>query len=330
MKIVVDNKIPHIEEFFAPFAEITLINGEDINPSHIKNADALLVRTATHVNDKLLSGSLVSFVGSATAGTDHLDINHLNRHNITWAHTPGANATAVAEYVLCCIAAMQQHHYLKKKFRAGVIGVGKVGSIVANLLQQMGCEILLNDPPRLDAEPHFASAPLTEFSDLDLICLHTPLTYDGNHPSHHLINTNLLKQLKPGCIILNAGRGAVIDTTALLKASHVISCLDVWENEPHIDLKMLEQATIATPHIAGYSLQAKHQATQMIWQAAANHFGWDSMKLKSKTAATITLDLQHWQQQCLRCYDPIKHTMEFKQTKNFSDMRARYPFRESL
>ena len=174
--------------------------------------------------------------------------------------------------MLYCIAALQQNGYLQlNNPRAGVIGVGHVGSKVVYALQNLGYTVLQNDPLRAQRENNFAHTPLVQFKDLDLICLHTPLTTNVPYPTYHLLEQTFLQRQKHNCILLNAGRGAVIDSQELLSnGKHLHWCFDVWENEPNINLDVLRYTTIATPHIAGHSAQAKQHATIMLAQAMQN------------------------------------------------------------
>lgn len=274
IRLIIDEQIPLIPAFLPSQVHVRRLPGRAIERIHVKDADALIVRSVTRVNADLLEGSSVSFVASATSGTDHIDMAWCAEAGIPCYAAAGCNAQAVAEYVLSVVAWLRVHGWLSRQaFSALVIGVGHVGSRVGQLLNQLGAEVILNDPPRHEREPHFISTPLESCHSVDLICVHTPLTYEGHHPTHHLINERFLSRQKEGTIILNAGRGGVIDEAAL-QAHHARLkwCLDVWENEPDIDQTVLRQALIATPHIAGYSAMAKFQAVKMVMQHFVEHF----------------------------------------------------------
>ena len=269
MKIIADAHIPFVKEYFAKCGELELIPGREINAKHVKGADILLVRTVTQVDKKLLQHSKVKFVGSVTAGADHLDTAWLDKAGIAWQVATGFNAPPVADYVVSVVAALQKKQMLRhEKQRAAVIGVGSVGRLVAERLQWLGFEVLCVDPFRAKNEKDFSSITLEEIADVDLVSLHVPLTKDGEHPTYHFISEDFLSKQKSGCVLLNASRGKVIDFKALEQhGTHLRWCFDVWENEPHVDNYFLEHALIATPHIAGYSAQSKVRGVDMIYRA---------------------------------------------------------------
>ena len=344
MKIVADENIPFLKELLPNDAELILKPGRDIQRHDLIDADILMTRTVTPVNADLLANTAVKFVGTATAGYDHLDTSWLTDNGIAWAYAPGVNATAVAEYVICCIAYLQTQNVLSPQARIGVIGVGHIGAKVAKRLQTLGLDVLLNDPPRAAQESHFYSTPLSQFQDLDCICLHTPLTTTGSFPTHHLLNESFLKTLNPSCVLLNAGRGAVIDNVALAKSSMKTICLDVWENEPNIVLSLLEKATIATPHIAGYSLQAKFQAVYMIYEKIKKHFHFQDahpedflMDIRKKIKLPVVPN-DTWQTLALKIYNPVDDTQIMKKTllsasdpaRAFETLRQHYAFRNEF
>ena len=202
------------------------------------------------------------FVGSCTAGSEHLAIDALNKLSIPWAVANGCNANAVADYVLCCLAGLLDEGLLHGK-RVGVIGIGAIGSRVASRLQRLGFQVLQHDPPKELRDKHFRSVPLSEFRDLDLICLHPALT----DSSRQMIDTAFLKQQKPGCVLLNASRGEVVDEAAILeRGEQLVYCTDVWQNEPMPNPELMNTCHFGTPHIAGYSQLAKLRGSHMIYQ----------------------------------------------------------------
>ncbi len=321
MKIIADEKIPLVQDYFGKNNELILKPGRTLSHDDVKEADMLLVRSVTRVNETLLKDTAVKFVGSVSAGIDHLDIEWLNKKNIMWRAAQGSNAAAVAQYVLCVIAALQKMKLLaEKNLRAGVIGVGFVGKEVVEKLKMLGIEVFQNDPFRADAEKDFISTSLEKFNEFDLILLHTPLTRDGKYPTHHLIDKNFLKKQKKHSVLLNAGRGAVIDSDALKKyGKHLVCCLDVWENEPNIDREILNFATIATPHIAGHTIQAKNRATKMIFDAAVNAGFGVKCKFNVKNIYSgMTLD-------------PVFVTEEFKKfPEEFDRLREKFGKRDEF
>ncbi|MDR3490663.1 MAG: 4-phosphoerythronate dehydrogenase [Gammaproteobacteria bacterium] len=270
MKIVADENIPNVKHYFGFADELILKKGRKINAADLVDADMLLVRSVTKVNQELLEESAVRFVGSATSGIDHLDTKWLDQAGIVWAYAKGCNATAVVEYVICVIAALQKMDILPiKKLRAGVVGAGEIGAQVVTQLEQLNFSVIQHDPIRAMNEKDFLSTPLEDFKDLDLISFHTPLILDGLFPTYHMIKSKFLLQQKKNCILINTSRGEVIDTSDLLEyGQSLYLCLDVWESEPTINLQLLETALIATPHIAGYSVQSKLRGIEMIYKAA--------------------------------------------------------------
>lgn len=341
MKIIADDQIPLLDELF-PEAVLIKKPGAHIQRADLIDADMLLVRTLTRVDAALLAGTAVRFVGTATAGYDHLDIQWLSSQGIAWAYAPGANAVAVVEYVLCAIAALQTQGVLcGQSLRAGVIGVGQVGAKVAQALSAIGMQVIVNDPPRAAREPAFDSVPLAEFRDLDLICLHPALVKTGDYPSFHLLNDDFLARQQPGMVLLNASRGAVLDTQVLLRQHHLRLCLDVWESEPEINLALLNQAQIATPHIAAYSLNAKHQASRLLYRQAKVFFSlrggpvlpFENEGQHERVIKPISSD---WKNLALAKFNPLALTAVMQQflltdtATRFLKLRKEYPWRESF
>ena len=268
MKIVADQNMPFVREFFGQFGEVYMMPGRDICGDVIIDADMLLVRSVTPVNQNLLAGSSVKFVGSATAGIDHIDRQYLVNNNIQFAFAPGCNAQAVVEYVLSCLCSLSSEWQGK---RVGIVGFGNVGSRLYQSLKALDMVTHVYDP---FLAPN--SLPdLCTFDDLfdcDIISLHTPLTTDGPYPTLHMFDNKALRRLKAGSVLINSSRGGVVDNQALLDIlsvdRHFSVVLDVWEGEPSINKDLLDLTTIATPHIAGYSDLGKIKGTLMLFEAA--------------------------------------------------------------
>jgi erythronate-4-phosphate dehydrogenase len=281
MKIVADENIPFVAECFSSLGKVEAVPGQEITPSIVANADALLVRSVTRVNSDLLAGSKIRFVGTATIGFDHIDIDFLREHQIGFASAPGSNANSVAEYVIAALLEVAQkgNNNLQGK-SIGIIGVGNVGSRVEKKAKALGMNVFLNDPPlqRQTGDPKYLS--IEELFDCDFITLHTPLTFEGIDKTLHLANEKFFKSLKTGCIFLNTSRGGVVDSRALkaaIKSGRLEAVvLDVWEDEPNIDTELLEMVDIGTPHIAGYSLDGKVVGMIMIYKAACKYFGLEA------------------------------------------------------
>lgn len=278
MRILADENIPKLDEYFAPYAQITRKAGRQITAADVQHTDALLVRSVTKVDQQLLQGSAVKFVGTCTIGTDHLDLDYLEQQAIAWSNAPGCNARGVVDYILsslCVLAEKTQSQWQDKTF--GIVGVGQVGGRLAQVLQQLGLKVLLCDPPRARQENLHDYVSLEQIiAECDVISLHTPLTKQGQDATWHLLNSKHLAQLKANAWLLNASRGPVIDNTALAKLlkqrTDLRLVLDVWETEPQVDLALMAQVDIATPHIAGYSLDGKIRGTEQICHAFTEYF----------------------------------------------------------
>lgn len=269
MKIIADKNIPFLEGRL-PEAELLRLPASEIDFEVVKDADALIVRTRTRCDSQLLKGSRVKLIATATIGTDHIDLPWCKENGITVRNAPGCNAPGVALYVW---STLLRSGFNPAKDTLGVIGYGNVGSIVTQWGERLGAKVLVCDPPRKDKGcTDHNYLPLEHvLAQSDAITLHTPLTYDGTHATYHLINNESLKYLKPGAIFVNAARGEVADTEALIQAidNDMISrtIIDTWEGEPRIDERLLELADIATTHIAGYSVEGKQRATRMALEA---------------------------------------------------------------
>lgn len=313
MKIIADEHIPFIKNYFAG-NELILKPGRSICAADVKHADLLLVRSITTVNEALLKGSQVKFVGSMTAGIDHVDTHWLEQAGIYFGTAKGFNAQPVADYVLCCIAALREKQLLSRShFKVAIIGVGHVGKIIYQQLSALNCDIQLCDPIRASLDPTFQSAPLQELVNVDLILLHVPLTKHSSYPTYHFINKAFLERQNPGCVILNASRGAVIHTDALLQYGQTLHwCLDVFENEPLIDQVVMNKAFIATPHIAGYSKQSKLRGVAMLYsQACEQQLIYPNALIPVEYPhQTINLNQQDltWEKTLLAVFDPLRMT----------------------
>ncbi|MBN0986121.1 4-phosphoerythronate dehydrogenase PdxB [Amphritea pacifica] len=278
LNIVADENIPALTRLFGHLGEIRTLPGRTIQNSDLQQADMLLVRSVTRVDQQLLENTPVRFVGTATIGTDHIDTDWLQAHSIGFSSAPGCNADAVAEYVISnlLLVAAEQGFKLTERV-VGIVGVGNVGRRLQQRLTDLGVTLVLNDPPRAAAGETGFIALSALLAQADIICLHTPLTKTGDHPSFHLLNADNLEHIKPGAILLNAGRGPVIDNKALLNwhrgRSDVTLLLDVWEEEPVVDSQLAQRVRIGTPHIAGYSLDGKIRGTWMLYRAFCQQQG---------------------------------------------------------
>lgn len=277
MKIVADSHIPLIQQAFSNIGDLHLFAGRTITPEKVKDADILLVRSVTPVNADLLNNSRVKFVATATSGTDHIDIDYLQKSGVGFASAHGSNAQSVVEYVLSSlfVLAEQKDIDLRKK-TVGIIGCGKVGACLRNALSAIGIESLVNDPPLKDKTGDTLYVELGDVIKTDIISLHVPLTDAGAYPTRNLVDNRFLTALKQDVILINTSRGGVIDESFLRqhinKNRKFSIVLDVWEHEPVICRDLLAKACIGTPHIAGYSTDAKVRATTMIYNETCNYF----------------------------------------------------------
>ncbi|HHN46554.1 MAG TPA: 4-phosphoerythronate dehydrogenase [Planctomycetes bacterium] len=277
--ILADENIPYARQAFEDIGRVRLMPGRNMRPDDVRNCDALLVRSVTTVDAKLLDGSSVAFVGTATIGTDHADEKYLRKQGIRFASAPGSNALSVAEYVTAALLELCAAGILKPPaVTVAVIGVGNVGGRVAAKLDALGFPSLLNDPPLAEATGDKKYRPLDEILPLaDVVTLHVPLTREGPCPTHRMADAAFFAAMKPGAVFINTSRGSVMDELALKKALSdnrlSAAVLDVWSEEPDINVETLERAFIATPHIAGYSFDGKVRGTQMLYDALAAYLG---------------------------------------------------------
>ncbi len=355
MLIVADENIPLVEAFFGDVGEIRRVSGRTMSPGDVRDADVLLVRSVTRVNRALLEGSRVRFVGTTTIGTDHVDLGWLKESGIRFSAAPGCNANSVSDYVLSVLSLYAERRALNdwSRLTVGIVGVGNVGGELAEKLVRIGFSVKLCDPPRAEHEPEGANifVDLDEALACDVVSLHTPLTRDSAHPTFHMIGTQELAGLNAEQLLINAGRGEVIDSAALCDrlghANAPLVALDVWEQEPRINPELVDRVWLATPHIAGYSLEGKVQGTEMIYQAISKFLGLPARKQAgqflpepalSKVSFTSSADERAAIRIALRaCYDPrqddarLRHAMraptDDERGAAFDRLRRDYPVR---
>jgi len=282
MKIVCASNMPYALEAFGTLGDATAMDGRSIAAEHVRDAAILATRSTTKIDADLLDGSAVRFVGTATIGTDHMDIEYLEAAGIRWCYSPGCNANSVSEYVtsaLLCLA--NRHGFTLEGKTIGVVGVGNVGSLVVRKAETLGLNVLQNDPPRERNERSGERPPFVSLdrvvAESDIVTFHVPLENGGTDPTFHMADRRLFERLNPGCVFVNCARGAVIDTDALLAAmdsgqvAHAV--VDTWEPEPAYRLDLLERTGIATPHIAGHSFEGKVSGTVMVYREASRFLG---------------------------------------------------------
>ena len=275
MILIADENIAFAKEAISGFGELKLLNGRSLTNNEVKDSEVLIVRSITKVNQELLKNTKILFVGTATIGTDHIDLDYLKSKKIAFADAKGCNADSVAEYVFTSLfnVASEEKISLREK-TIGVVGIGNIGSRIVKLAESFGMKVLKNDPP-LERKGIGANyVALDEILKADIITFHVPLNKEGIDKTYHLIDNEKLKRIKSGTVIINTSRGPVIDNNALLKENEKKNfnlIFDVWEDEPTINTKLLEKVKIGTPHISGYSFEGKVNGTKMIYDALCKH-----------------------------------------------------------
>ncbi|WAJ39535.1 4-phosphoerythronate dehydrogenase PdxB [Pseudomonas sp. GOM7] len=350
MQIVADENIPLLDEFFAGFGDIRRLPGRAITAQDVCDADLLLVRSVTRVDRALLASSRVRFVGTCTIGTDHLDLEYFAQAGIAWSSAPGCNARGVVDYVLSSVLTLAEREGVDPASRVyGVVGAGQVGGRLVELLQGLGWQVRVCDPPRqADEGGDFVSLE-TIIAECDVISLHTPL----DASTRHLFDTARLAALKPGAWLINASRGAVVDNAALRallpQRPDLKVVLDVWEGEPQVDVELAALCQLATPHIAGYSLDGKLRGTAQIYQACCRTLGVPEQVrlndlLPTPWLSEITLNGSAdptWvlASLCRAVYDPRRDDADFRRSlvggaearrAAFDRLRKHYPMRREI
>jgi len=353
--ILVDENVPYAADAFGTLGDVRLMHGRRIARDHLCDVDALVVRSITRVTGDLLAGTPVRFVGTATAGVDHVAADDLHLLGVTFASAAGCNANAVAEYMAAAwlTVAERQGASLRGR-RVGVVGVGHVGSRVVHKAVALGMVPVLNDPPKARATGSQAYGPLDALADCDIVTCHTPLTFDGPDPTYRLIGERFLSHMTAGAWFCNAGRGEVVDEAALhrtLDAGRLGACmLDVWDREPAIDARLVERVDVATPHIAGYSLEGKLNGTGMVYEALCAFLGttptWSAAAAAPPASVPeIRIDVAGRSAQAVaaevvkRVYDVGEDDRRLRQTvamtpeergRVFDDQRRTYPVRREF
>lgn len=350
MRILADENIPLLDEFFAGFGSIRRLPGRAIAAADVRDADLLLVRSVTRVDRALLAGSPVRFVGTCTIGTDHLDLDYFAEAGIAWSSAPGCNARGVVDYVLGCVLALAEREGVDPATRRyGVVGAGQVGGRLVQVLRGLGWPVLVCDPPRQAAQGGDFVSLERIVDECDVLSLHTPL----DASTHHLFDAARLASLRQGAWLINASRGAVVDNAALRQIlpqrTDLSVALDVWEGEPQVDVELAALCQLATPHIAGYSLEGKLRGTAQIYQACCRALGVaEQVRLEELLPAPwlgpLSLDAQadpDWALAtlCRAVYDPRRDDADFRRSllgdaearrAAFDRLRKHYPVRREI
>lgn len=350
MKIIADENMPYVKTLFSHLGDIQLVNGRKMTAKIVSDADILLVRSVSQVNSLLLGkNNRLKFVGSATIGTDHVDLDFLKQKNIHFSYAPGCNATAVGEYAFIALLELAERDKIELSSKTvGIIGAGNTGSALASCLNAFGVSTLFCDPflaKKGDARQFESFDNILQ--KCDVISLHVPITKDGEYPTFHLFDEKILLQLRQNTWLVNCCRGDVIDNHALLtvkkKRPDLRLVLDVWHNEPNPLQALVNCADIATPHIAGYSLEGKVKGTFMLYQSLCHYLNLTSELsfanlLPAHYIRQVTVNSDLNQQQllsiCQLVYNIKDDDRLFRQmVKNdggFDDMRRKHHYRREF
>jgi erythronate-4-phosphate dehydrogenase len=346
--LIADNHIPFLKGILEPFAKVIYVEGGQIDHKLAKKADGLITRTRTFCNAALLEGTPVKFIATATIGFDHIDTDYCSKKGISWFHAPGCNASSVRQYLASALVRLAlKHNFGLHRKKIGIIGVGHVGSKVAQLARALGMIPLLNDPPRERNENISGFVSLEEICETaDIITFHVPLGLEGQDKTFHMADREFFEKLKKKPLVINSSRGSVVETNAVKAAIEhgEISgfAADVWENEPDLDLELLKKSDIATPHIAGYSVEGKANGTAACVQAASRffNFGIDNWypsplpppeNLLIEINARNKTDEQVIFEAILASYDVMKDDAILrKDPSQFENFRNHYPVRREF
>lgn len=328
MKAIIDKAIPYIQGVLEPFAEVIYRDGREFTPEDVRDADMLIIRTRTRCNEALLASSNVKLIATATIGFDHIDLDYCARRGIKVTTAQGCNAAGVLQWVAAALALLSRREgWTPEERTLGIVGVGNVGRLVEEYARAWGFNILRCDPPRQEREGGDFLTMEEVVSGSDIVTFHTPL----DSTTYHLINDRTLSLMRSDATLINASRGEVAATEALLKATQTL-LLDVWEQEPAINTALLEKALVTTPHIAGYSSQGKANATAAVIAAAAEHFslplkGWYPPQVQPVTRRPIG-----WEEMCqsIEQYCNLLEQSEWLKSRpeEFESLRNNYSYRE--
>lgn len=330
MKLIIDDACYAYDKIFSEFGEIIALSGRSINADTVRDADVLIVRSRTKVNQDLLKNSQVKFVGSTVAGLDHIDQQYLKENNITFFSAQGCNSMAVAEFVISAIVNLADELDFDYRTKTlGIIGVGNVGSRLAAKAKLMGIKTLLNDPIRQAQENLANFVDLNTALSADIVTFHTPLTKNGKHPSYRLLNANNFHYITNKTILFNTARGGVIDENIWENTQTKSNIIDCWENEPNINQNLQKSAYWATPHIAGHSVDAKFQGSFMVYEALCDFLAKKQQKSIANLINPAPLNIQKdsLKESLNAIYDFKQDATAIADINNFEDYRRNYPSR---
>ena len=330
MKLMIDDAVWGFGEIFSEFGEVITLPGRQINHKSLLDCDVLIVRSRTKVNEELLKGTKIQFVGSTVAGLDHIDEGYLRENNIAFASAQGCNANAVAEYVISAIANLSNDFDFELSGKTlGIIGVGNVGSRLDFKAKQLGITTLLNDPPRQEIEEKQGFVDLNTAISADIVSFHTPLTFSGTHPTYNLLGSHNFNIIKEDAIVINAARGGIIDETIWQNTATKANVIDCWENEPNINSTLQKSAYWSTPHIAGHSIDAKFMGSFMIYKELCK---FKQKPIKNRIEKLINPESRTIEKNTLHetlnsIYPFIDDHLAIKDILKFEDYRRNYPDR---
>lgn len=328
MKVVIDSAIPYIAGVLEPYAGVVYRAGEQFSSSDVRDADALIIRTRTRCDEALLEGSRVKLIATATIGFDHIDLQYCASQGIEVVTAAGCNAAGVLQWVAATLALLARTQcWQPDQKRLGIVGVGNVGSLVERYARRWGFEVICCDPPRQEREGGDFVAMEELLPQADIVTLHTPL----DATTRGMINQQTLALMKPSATLINASRGEVAQTEALLSAQQTL-CLDVWEREPNINRELLAKAFVATPHIAGYSAQGKANAAMAVVRAVARRFALPLVEWYPSAVEPVERKDITWEDMCQSveryCNLQSESTMLKTCPAEFESLRNNYNYRE--
>jgi erythronate-4-phosphate dehydrogenase len=330
MKLMIDDAVWGFNKIFSEFGEVVTLPGREINRESLLDCDMLIVRSRTQVNQELLEGTKICFVGSTVAGLDHIDESYLSDNNIAFSSAQGCNANAVAEYVISALANLANDYCFDLSEKTlGIIGVGNVGRRLDFKAKQLGITTFLNDPPRSEREEADGFVSIENALKADIVTFHTPLTFNGPYPTHNLLNSQNFNLITEDTILINAARGGIIDETVWETINTKANVIDCWENEPNINPTLQQSAYWSTPHIAGHSIDAKFMGSFMIYKELCNFM---QKPLNSEIEALINPDSMMIEEKTL--HETLNSIYSFKDDvraisdiSKFEDYRRNYPDR---
>ncbi len=329
IRLIIEKNIPFVKGLLDPYATIRYLAPEEITPKAVRDCDGLMIRTRTRCDRELLERSEVKMIATATIGTDHIDADYCRSRTITVTNAPGCNAPAVAQYVFATL--LHTINRPLQSYTIGVVGVGHVGEIVVRWADAFGMKVLRCDPPRQRAEGGDNWVGLaTVAREADIVTFHTPLTHEGEDATWHLAGEEFFAQCRRAPIFINSARGGIVDTQALIEAKRqgrvgplIIDC---WEGEPDINTELLGLCAIATPHIAGYSIEGKVRASQIALDALTTFFMMPRVSVEGELPPACARAVS--KAEVLESYDPMPESDALKAApSDFEKIRNAYPLR---